>query len=177
MQIAQNTAVSFHYHLTNSSGIVIDSSVGKAPRDYLHGFNQLVPGVERALVGKQAGAKLKVEVPPEDGYGPRDPALDITIPIATFPPFVRPRLQPGAKFEGPHPADRTRAEMYTVLEVVGSDLHCTANHPLAGMTLHYQIEVMEVRDATPFELRQGRVLPPDAPQSARGCCSDPNCKR
>ena len=145
--------------------------------DYLHGFNQLVPGVERALVGKQAGAKLKVEVPSEDGYGPRDPALDITIPIATFPPHIRARLTPGVKFEGPHPTNPTRAAMYTVLEVVGSELRCSANHPLAGITLHFEIEVMEVRQATPLEVQQGRVLPPGATGAPSGCCSDPNCKR
>lgn len=177
MQIAQNTAVSFHYHLTNSSGTVIDSSKGQEPMAYLHGHNQLVPGVERALLGKQAGAKLEVEVAPEDGYGTHDPALDIEIPIDSFPPQIHAKLQPGVQFEGPHPANPTRAAMYTVLEVAGTNLRCSANHPLAGMTLHFEIEVTEVRDATALEVQQGRVLPPGTTQSPSGCCSDPNCDK
>ena len=174
MQIATDSAVSFHYHLTSSNGTVIDSSMGKAPMAYLHGHGQLVPGVERALVGQRAGAKLTVEVAPEDGYGMHDPALDIVIPIDSFPPEIHAKLQAGVEFEGPHPADPTRAAVYTVLEVAGSDLRCSANHPLAGTTLHFEVEVTEVRPATALELQQVRVLPPGASESS-GCCSDPNC--
>ena len=106
-----------------------------------------------------------------------DPALDIVIPIDSFPPEVHEKLQAGVEFEGPHPADPTRAAVYTVLEVAGSDLRCSANHPLAGMTLHFQIEVMEVRNATALEVNEGRVLPPGATEVSGGCCSDPNCDK
>ena len=81
MKIAHNSAVLVHYHLTNSKGMVIDSSRGKAPMAYLHGHNNMVPGVERALAGQEVGAKLDVEVAPDDGYGQHDPGLDISVPL------------------------------------------------------------------------------------------------
>ena len=174
MKIAADTAVSFHYHLTTSTCVVVDSSRGKSPMAYLHGHNQLVAGLERAHLGQETGAKLHVEVPAEDGYGQHDPALDISIPISTFPPHTHARLQPGARFEGPHPADPTQPVMFTVVDVVGTELRCSGNHPLAGTTLHFEVEVTEVRPATDLELRQVRVLPRGASESS-GCCSDPSC--
>ena len=62
MQISENSVVSFHYTLTDSTGKVIDSSQGNEPLTYLHGIGQMVPGLENALVGKTAGDKLDVEV-------------------------------------------------------------------------------------------------------------------
>jgi FKBP-type peptidyl-prolyl cis-trans isomerase SlyD len=174
MMIEQDVAVSFHFHLTTSNGAVIQSSKGGTPMNYLHGHHQLVPGVERALVGEKVGSKLKVEVSPEDGYGSHDPALDVTIPVNSFPPHTHAQLQPGVQFQGPHPSDQTRTAVFTVMEVDGSELRCSANHPLAGMTHHFEIEVMDVREATALELQQGRVLPSGATESS-GCCSDPNC--
>ena len=174
MKIAQDSAVLVHYHLTDSSGVVIDSSMGKGPMAYLHGHNNLVPGVEQALFGQEEGAQISVEVPPADGYGKHDPSLDVSIPLSVFPPDTHARLQPGVMFEGPHPSDRTRAVSFRVLEVTGSEVRCTANHPLAGMTLHFNLKVLEVREATADELSQGHVLSPNETASS-GCCSDPNC--
>ena len=174
MKIAQGSAVKVHYHLTDASGKLIDSSNGKAPMAYLHGHKHLVTGVERALAGREVGAKFNVEVSPEDGYGPRDPSLDVSIPLAMFPASSLEHLKPGAMFEGPHPSDSNRSAAFTVIEVGDTQVHCTANHPLAGMTLHFNLEVMEVREATAAELRQGRVLPQNGTASS-GCCSDPNC--
>ena len=176
MQIEQNSAVSVHYHLTDQNGEVLDSSRGEQPMEYLHGHGNLVTGVERALLGQEVGARIQVEVPPVDGYGERDPALDVAIPLSVFPAETHPRLQPGAMFEGPHPTDKTRAAAFTVVEVVGSEVRCTANHPLAGMTLHFDLEVMDIREATADEVRQGQVLPPGG-VAASGCCSDPNCDK
>ena len=174
MRIEKNSAVLLHYHLTDSDGVVIDSSIGRVPMAYLHGHNNLVSGVERALVGHEVGAKIEVEVAPADGYGTYDPALDVAIPKQAFPPEMHMGLQPGAVFQGPHPTDKTRSQMFKIVEVAGNEVRCTANHPLAGVTLHFQLEVMEVREATAAEIQQGRAFPP-TPPAGSGCCNDPNC--
>ena len=176
MQIEKNSAVSIHYHLTEPSGAVLDSSRGRQPMEYLHGHGNLVSGVERALVGQPVGAKIQVEVSPEDGYGAYDPALDISVPLSVFPAEVRPQIQPGAMFEGPHPSDNTRGAAFTVLEVLESEVRCTANHPLAGRTLHFEVEVIDIRTATSDEISQGQVLPPGWVASS-GCCNDPDCDK
>jgi FKBP-type peptidyl-prolyl cis-trans isomerase SlyD len=176
MRIEQNSAVLVHYHLTSSDGEVIDSSNGKDPLSYLHGHNNLVPGVERALEGQEAGAKIDVEVSPADGYGEHDPSLDVLVPLSAFPSDMSSNLKPGAMFQGPHPSDETRTAMYTVIELAGNEVRCSANHPLAGVTLHFNLEVMEIREATEAELSQGRPLPPGGIQQS-GCCSDPSCDK
>jgi len=174
MRIEQNSAVLIHYHLTNSTGDVIDSSNGKEPLGYLHGHHNLVVGVERALFGLGVGAKLDVEVPPDEGYGEHDPELDVAIPLAAFPQNAKETLKTGAMFQGPHPSDQSRSAVYTVIDVANDQVRCTANHPLAGVTLHFSLEVMDIRTATAAELSAGRILPPgETPQSS--CCSDPNC--
>jgi len=160
MKIAKDSAVTIHYHLTDGDGDVIDSSKGKDPLAYLHGHNNLVAGVERALDGLEIGAKLDVEVAPEDGYGERDPELDILVPLAAFPEDAREGLVAGVMFQGPHPADETKPAMYTVLGVTETDVQCTANHPLAGVTLNFNLEVMEVRAATEEELSHGHIHGP-----------------
>jgi FKBP-type peptidyl-prolyl cis-trans isomerase SlyD len=171
MQIQQNSAVLIHFHLTSAKGEVLDSSRGRDPLAYLHGHRNLVPGVERALAGQEVGAKLEVEVAPVDGYGERNPALDIVVPMAAFPEESHSALRPGAMFQGPHPIQQGQAAMFTVQHVAGDQVACTANHPLAGMTLHFQLEVVDVREATAAEVSMGRV---DQGHD-EGCCHDPNC--
>jgi FKBP-type peptidyl-prolyl cis-trans isomerase SlyD len=176
MQIERNSVVRIHYHLTRTDGAVLDSSQGQEPLGYLHGHDYLVPGVERALTGQEAGAEIDVEVAPADGYGEHDPALDLSIPLSAFPTEMHASLKPGARFQGPHPAHPDREALYTVTALAGSEVVCTANHPLAGVTLHFKLEVIEVREATTVELSQGRFLAPGQnPQS--GCCSNPDCDK
>jgi FKBP-type peptidyl-prolyl cis-trans isomerase SlyD len=131
---------------------------------YLHGHNNLVPGVERVLDGQSAGIKLDVEVSPEDGYGMRDPDLDIEVPLEAFPEDAREGLVAGAMFQGPHPTDESRPAMYTVIESTDEFVRCTANHPLAGVTLHFNLEVMDVRTATEEELTHGHIHGPGGHQ-------------
>jgi FKBP-type peptidyl-prolyl cis-trans isomerase SlyD len=176
MQIERNSAVLIHFHLTNSDGQVLDSSRGKDPLEYLHGYNHLVPGVERELLGQEVGAKLKLEVAPADGYGEHVPALDISVPVSAFPPETHANLRPGAMFRGPHPLDQAQAAMFTIVELAGNEVRCTANHPLAGVTLHFEMEVLGIREATAAERSQQRVVRPDEAQGS-GCCSDPGCDK
>ena len=158
MNIEQDRAVLIHYHLTDSEGNVIDSSQGSdEPLAYLHGHGNLVSGVENALAGRSAGDKLDVVVPPEDGYGVRDPALDVAIPLEAFPEEARADLEPGIMFQAPHPADEDQVAVFTIMERLEDAVHCTANHPLAGVTLHFNLEIVEVREATEEEISVGHV--------------------
>ncbi|MEE2788713.1 MAG: peptidylprolyl isomerase [Myxococcota bacterium] len=157
MKIAKDCAVQMHYHLTADDGTVIDSSRGRGPLSYLHGHGHLVRGVEAALDGKTVGDTFNVVVPPEDGYGKRDPNLDVAIPLSAFPPGAEDELVDGSRFRGPHPASAEQTVTYLVLKVEDDTVICTANHPLADMTLHFDIEVVEVRQGTEDEIATGQV--------------------
>ena len=167
MKIAQNHAVQMHYHLTTAGGTVIDSTNGRAPLAYLHGHGHLVSGVEKALEGRVVGERFRVVVSPEEGYGERDPGLDVTVPLSVFPTASRAALVEGARFRGPHPADPDQSVIFSVLQVEADTLVCTANHPLAGVTLHFDIEVVEVRPGTRGEINDGQIHSPDC---STGCC-------
>jgi FKBP-type peptidyl-prolyl cis-trans isomerase SlyD len=154
MQIDAKRAVTFHYSLRDDEGTVLDSSDGREPLTYLHGEGNIVPGLEKALVGKQAGDEVKVTVTPEEGYGVRDESNIRNVPRRRLPegkiePGMRLRLQTN---EGEMPA--------LVTAVRGDYVTIDANHPLAGMTLHFEVKVVEVRDATEEELAHGHVHGP-----------------
>ncbi len=160
MNVAKDRAVQIHYHLSDSDGNVIDSSRGGDTLGYLHGHGQLVAGVENALDGKAAGASLSVVVPPEEGYGVRDDALDVGIPLSAFPPESHDQIKAGVMFEGAHPSEEGASAVFTIVEVLPDRVHATANHALAGVTLHFELEVVSVRAATDEELAHGHLHGP-----------------
>lgn len=152
MQIADNAVVSIHYTLTDDAGTVLDSSQGKQPLAYLHGAGNIVPGLEQALTGRQAGDTFKVDVPPEQGYGPTNPALVQTVPLSSFQGVEK--IEPGMRFTARGP----QGEMAIVVTAVtGDQAVVDANHPLAGRTLHFAIEVTDVREASEQERNDGQV--------------------
>ena len=155
MKIEKDRVVTMNFPLTDAEGQVIDSSRETGPRPYLHGHGSLVSGVERALEGETVGANIDVVVPPEDGYGMHDPQLDVAIPRDAFPEDVVSQLAPGVVFQGPHPRDQRRMAMFTVAEVLDTEIRCSANHPLAGLTLHFNLEVVDIREATVEEIAHG----------------------
>ncbi len=158
--IEQDRAVRIHYHLTDADQQVIDSSEGREPLSYLHGHGTLVPGVEAALAGLKAGDEVDAVVAPEDGYGVRDPELDIRVPIDVFEESVRDKLGAGATFEGPHPTHDGQSARFSIIEVADGQVMATANHPLAGVTLHFKLQVVDVREATAEELAHGHIHGP-----------------
>ena len=101
MQISENSVVSFHYTLTDKDGQVIDSSAGHAPLTYLHGVGQIVPGLENALVGKQAGDKLDVEVAAAEGYGEHHDFMVQQVPREAFQGIDD--IEPGMQFTAQTP--------------------------------------------------------------------------
>ena len=159
MNIAKDKVVSIDYTLTDSGGQVLDSSQGKEPLNYLHGAGNIIPGLEGALEGKAEGEKVNVQVPPEQAYGPRDERMVQAVPRSAFQ--GAPDIQPGMQFQAQTNAG---ARLITVVGVQGDQVTIDANHPLAGQTLNFDVNVRGVRDATAEELSHGHVHGPGGHQ-------------
>lgn len=159
MQIADDKAVAIDYTLRNDEGEVLDSSEGAEPLVYLHGCGNIIPGLEQALNGKQAGDSLEVSIEPEQGYGEYQAELVATLSRSMFEGVDE--LEPGMQFHASAPDGGM--QIVTVREVDGDDVIVDGNHPLAGQRLHFQVKVVEVRDATAEELEHGHV-------HGEGCC-------
>jgi FKBP-type peptidyl-prolyl cis-trans isomerase SlyD len=154
MEIHSGRVAAIHYTLSDDDGTVIDRSAPQSPLRYLHGAGNIVPGLEKALDGRRAGDSIQTAVPPEQGYGPRHDGLVQQVPRSAFPADAR--IEPGIRFE----ARTERGPLVvTVTEVGDEAVTVDGNHPLAGRTLHFQVEVAEVRDATEQERQQGHVAP------------------
>jgi FKBP-type peptidyl-prolyl cis-trans isomerase SlyD len=138
--------ITFHYVLKDPAGRVLDTSRGGAPMPFTEGAGQIIEGLEAPLRQMAAGEKRTVVVPPERGYGVRDDSLVQKVPRARLPVD---ELRVGDQFQtGP---DRS-APIVTVLAIEGDDVLLDANHPMAGQELHFEVEVVAVRAATPEEL-------------------------
>lgn len=160
MQIAKNTVVSFHYHVATAEGETVDQSREGEPLAYLHGSAQIVPGLEEALDGRKAGDHVETTVPPEKAYGAYDKQLDLRLPLEAFPEEARKEVQPGFRFIAEHPQKDGEQVMFTVHGMQGTDVLVSGNHPLAGQTLLFKIDVVEVRAASAEELAHGHVHGP-----------------
>lgn len=154
MQIAPKKAVAIEFTLKDDKGEVLDSSDGREPLIYLHGVGTLVPGLEKALEGKAAGDSLSVTLTPEEAYGVRDERFVRNTPIRKLP---EKKAQIGMRYRV---ETEEGALIFTVTEIRGDYATVDANHPLAGMTLHFDVKVVEVRDATEEELTHGHVHGP-----------------
>lgn len=153
MQAAPNKVVTIDYTVTDGQGEVIDSSKDGDPLVYIHGVGHLIPGLEKEVEGKSAGDKLTVVVPPEEAYGQRDEALR---QVVARDQFEDPdKLQVGMQFEAR--GEGSDSQVVTIVSIEGNDVTLDANHPLAGVTLHFEVEVTEVRDASQEELDHGHV--------------------
>jgi FKBP-type peptidyl-prolyl cis-trans isomerase SlyD len=155
MQIADRRVAQFHYTLTNDQGDELDSSTGHEPLTYLHGKGNIVPGLEKALTGKQAGDKLKVSVPPAEGYGPLQPELVQIVPRSSFQGVAD--IKVGMRFQA---QTNHGPVLVRVTQVTTETVTVDGNHELAGQTLHFDIEVTGVRDATVEEVLHGHVHGP-----------------
>lgn len=151
MRIAPNTVVTVEYTLKNAAGEVLDTSDGNEPLAYIHGAEQIVPGLERELAGLDIGDERDVIVQPEDGYGMPDPEGIFSVPRSVFPPGME--LSPGDTLLG-EDADGNQLPV-RIVEALGENVKVDANHPLAGEVLHYHVAVKGVREATAEELEHG----------------------
>lgn len=155
MHIEKNRVVSLHYTLRDEQGAVLDASSRRGPLNYLHGKGNIIPGLEEALAGKSAGDKLDVTVPPEKGYGQRDDRLVQIVPRNKINEVSE--LTPGMQVRTSGPQG---ARLVTVVRVERDFVTLDGNHPLAGRTLHFSVEVAEVRKATHEEVSHGHAHGP-----------------
>lgn len=152
--------VSFHYTLRAPDGRVLDTSAGSDPVTYLEGAGQIIDGLDQRLRDVAAGTKSRVEVPAPQAYGARDPAQIQRVKRAQLP--IEGELNVGDQFQtGPHRAD----PVVTVAALEGEDVLLDANHPLAGMDLTFDVEVVAAREATAEEIAQAH-----AHAAGNGCC-------
>lgn len=151
MQITDKTAVSFHYTLTNPSGEQLDSSRGEEPLLYLHGAGNIIAGLEAALAGKSAGDTFSVTIPPAEGYGELAPEM---VQVVSKKMFEGMDVEVGMQFH----ADVSHGSgIITITEIDGDDVTIDGNHPLAGETLIFDVEVVDVRPATDDEMAHGHI--------------------
>ncbi|QNN22699.1 peptidylprolyl isomerase [Planctomycetales bacterium ZRK34] len=157
MQIAKDKVVMINYKLTDPDGQVLDSSEGRDPLAYLHGRGNIIPGLETALDGKSAGEQVQVTVEPAQAYGEKDDNLVQQVPLSKFEGVDK--IEPGMQFTaqtqmGP------RVISVTAVDEANDMVTVDANHPLAGVTLNFDVNIVEVREATAEELDHGHVHGP-----------------
>jgi FKBP-type peptidyl-prolyl cis-trans isomerase SlyD len=152
MQVADNMAVSIHYTLTNDEGEVLDSSIGEEVLVYLQGSGNIVPGLENALVGKVVGDKFTVRITPEDAYGE---LMDDMVQVLSREMFEGiDNIEVGMQF---HADVSSGPGVVTVVNIEGDEITIDGNHPLAGVTLNFDVEVIDVRPATEEEATHGHI--------------------
>ncbi|MBN1237555.1 MAG: peptidylprolyl isomerase [Gammaproteobacteria bacterium] len=154
-EISANKVVTFHYRLTDAEGELIESSEGQEPVAYLHGRNNIVPGLESGLRGRRAGDELTIGVAPEDAYGPRSASAVQRVPIKHL---VRPGKLEAGRVVAVNTTEGPRRG--TVLKVGRFNVDVDMNHPLAGRSLVFEVKVLDVRDATPEEIAHGHAHGP-----------------
>ncbi len=152
MQIAEKKVVTLNYTLKDNEGTLIDES-SDSSFIYLQGASNIIPGLENALVGKTSGDKMSVTVAPEEAYGVRDDSRIEEVPRDMFPADVD--IEPGMQFHAEGPDGQ--AISIVVVEVKEDKVNIDGNHPLAGVELNFDVEVMDVRDATEEEIEHGHV--------------------
>lgn len=159
MVVEKNKVVSFHYTLKNADGEQMESSRENEPMSYLHGANNIIPGLERALEGHAAGDEFTVTVEPEDAYGVRNENNVQRVSLKRLKGIGK--ISPGQILnlqtqKGP--------VQVTVLKVGRFNVDVDGNHPLAGMPLTFEVEVTEIRDATEDEKKHGHAHGPGGHQ-------------
>lgn len=142
--------VTFHFLLRDPAARVLDSSAGGEPITYLEGAGQIIDGLDTRLRTTGVGEKVRVEVPAGEAYGERDPAQIQRVKRALLP--VTGELRVGEQFRA---GEDRAAPLVTVVEVNGDEVTLDANHPLAGVDLNFEVEIVAVRPATAEELAHG----------------------
>ncbi|MFP4606733.1 FKBP-type peptidyl-prolyl cis-trans isomerase [Thiohalospira sp.] len=154
--VQSQKVVTIDYTLTDDNSEVIDESTG-GQFAYLHGSSNIIPGLEDALVGKEPGEQVQVTLAPDDAYGARDDQLLQSVPRDMFPEGAE--VAVGNRFQAQGPDGDTI--VLTVTNVGDEEVEVDANHPLAGETLHFDVKVVDIRDASAEELEHGHVHGPE----------------
>jgi len=165
MQISHHKVVSVQYSLSNDAGEVIDSSEAGDPLVYLHGEENIIPGLESALEGKAVGDQLKVSLDAVDAYGEYDPELVEIVSGEMFEGVDD--IEVGMEFQADLP-DEEEVQFVRITAVDGDNVTIDGNHPFAGMRLHFDVTIADIREATEEELEHGHV-------HGGECCGEGNC--
>ena len=165
MTITTDSVVTLHYTVSTEDGTTLDSSDGKKPLVVLLGRRFLIEGLEDALIGKTAGTKFAVDVQPEKAYGMREDALVQSVPKSMFEGM---EVEVGMSFRA---TSEGGDQSVIVIETNDDEVVVDGNHPLAGIPLNFDVEVVEVREATKDELANGQATQP------KSCCgsNEDNC--
>jgi len=156
--------VSFHYTLRDPQGQVLDTSAGGDPVTYLEGAGQIIDGLDARLRAAQPGEKSRVQVPAAQAYGERDDAQMQRVPRSLLP--VEGELRIGDQFQtGPHRSD----PVVRVAAIEGEEVLLDANHPLAGVDLTFDVELVSAREASPEELAHGHAHEGGGGSCGEGC--------
>ena len=155
MLVEKHKVVAIDYKLSDAEGTVLDSSEGQQPLNYLHGVGALLPALEEELKGKAAGSELSVVLAPQDGYGERNEALRQTVERSSFNDV--PDLEVGMQFRV---GEGENEPIFTVVEIEGESVIVDGNHPLAGVELHFDVTIREIREATEEEIAHGHAHGP-----------------
>ncbi len=156
MQVQNDHVVSIDYTLKNDAGEVMDSSEQTGPLAYLHGQQNIIPGLEKALDDKSVGDSFTVSIEPAEAYGERNEEMIQTVPSSMFQGVDE--IEPGMRFQAQTEGGVT---VVTIKEVNGDEITLDGNHELAGETLHFDVEVKDVRPASAEELEHGHVHGPE----------------
>lgn len=162
MKISQNKIASLAYTLKNDAGDILDTANNSNPFLYMHGTGGIIKGLEKALEEKSVNDDFHLMVLPEDAYGEHDDKLVETVPRDMFEGIPDEEMVAGAQF---HAQTGQGTQVITIASIDGDTVNIDANHPLAGETLHFDVNVLDIREATEEEIAHGH------PHAAGGCGS------
>lgn len=154
--IEKGKVIGLAYTLKSESGEILDQGAASDPLLYLHGYGNLIPGLESALEGKAVGYKSNVKIEAKEAYGERHESLQQVVDRSAFPPDAE--LEVGMSFHA-H-SDKGAPMAITIAKIEGEKIHIDGNHPLAGQTLYFDVEVLSERAATKDELSHGHAHGP-----------------
>lgn len=152
MKIEKNKVITIDYTLKDDEGTILDTSDGREPLSFIQGLGNIIPGLEKAFEGKNIGDSFSVSIAPDDAYGPYNEQMIFSVPADKFQnkDELKVGMQVQAQTEhGP--------QILSVIGIEGDEIKLDGNHPLAGMTLNFDIIINDVREATPEELDHGHV--------------------
>jgi FKBP-type peptidyl-prolyl cis-trans isomerase SlyD len=147
VKIENNVHVSMTYTLTNDAGETLDQAGEDRPFGFVFGAGQVIPGLEKQIAGMEKGQSANITIAPSDAYGERNEEMVREIPRIQFPADIE--LKPGMPFEAQSPQGPMQ---FRIKEVTDETVYADFNHPLAGETLHFALNIIDLREATPSEL-------------------------
>jgi FKBP-type peptidyl-prolyl cis-trans isomerase SlyD len=153
IKIKGDCVVKLVYRLTDTKGQVLEERTPEHPYEYLQGHGQILPALEKLVEGKTPGFRAELQLGPRDGYGEFNPSLVTEVSRTVFPHGME--ITQGMKFstQGPH----GQPIVVRVLDVNEKTVTVDGNHPLAGIEIIFELRVLDVREATPEEIENGRV--------------------